>query len=177
MATDYLLAAGALYFAIRLWRVNRAWSFAFAFTALGAALGGTYHGLHLEWLWKPTVYAVGLASFFLLLPLLPLLAVMKFIAYATWMIAHDDFKYVIIDYGTTLVVLAFIVIIRRTPSTPWILGSIALSVVGAIVQQSNIRYNNDIYHLIQLAALWFLYRGGAHYTDQGSISVRPSPSK
>jgi hypothetical protein len=169
MATDYLLASASVVFAIRLWRTNRAWAYAFLFTALGSFLGGTYHGFAATWLWKPTVYAIGLASFFLLLPLVPLLAVLKFIAYATWMIAHDDFKYVIIDYGTTLLVLAVLQIVawlrHRAASAPWILGSIAVSVVGAFVQQSGFRLHehfnhNDLYHVIQLVGLWLLYRGG-----------------
>src|SRR5688500_19676948 len=103
VATDYLLAIAATIFGIRLWRRGaRLWSIAFFFTAAASLLGGTYHGLAYEPLWRPTVYAIGLASLFLLAGLgkwFAIFGALKFIVYAIWMIDHDDFKYVIYDYG------------------------------------------------------------------------------
>src|SRR5687767_9447039 len=111
MITDYILGLGAAVFGVRLWEKNvRAWALAFLFTAAASFLGGTYHGFapH-HWLWKATVYAIGLASFFLLSGAivasvngqaqrwLMTVAVAKFMAYATWMITHDNFINVIVD--------------------------------------------------------------------------------
>ena len=171
--TDYMLTAAAAWFAWSLWRAGqRAWSLAFLFTSLGSFFGGTYHAFNADALWKPTVYSIGLASMFLLIAAKPswaIVAVAKFMLYATWMITHDDFKYVIIDYGVTLVLVAIRQSIAwfdsRAESAPWIVGSICVSVAGALVQQMNIdlhrHFNhNDLYHVIQLAALWMLYRGG-----------------
>ncbi len=174
MVTDYALAVASAWFAIRLWRRSRAWAIAFALAGIGSLLGGTYHGFAIEWLWKPTVYAVGLSSFFFLVPFLPLLAIVKFMIYASWMITHDDFRWVIADYGVTLLLL----VIVRSPGRRWIAGSVAVSAVGAIVQQSAIPYHNDIFHGIQLVALWMLYRGAPATTSktaQPSIPPTKTP--
>ena len=39
------------------------------------------------------------------------------------------------------------------------------SIGAAVVQQMPITYHNDIYHLIQLIALWLLYRAGTLMTS------------
>jgi hypothetical protein len=187
MWTDYALAAAALYFAFALWRAAfRPWGLAFAFTALGTIAGGTYHGigpmLHPQLdaaIWKLTVYAIGLASFFLLTGAavtttegrlrrgLIFGALVKFGAYATWMITHEDFKWVILDYGVSLLVVGalFAAAWRTSPAAPWIVGSIAVAIVAACVQQARIGLSaqfdhNALYHVVQLLSLWMLYRGG-----------------
>jgi hypothetical protein len=175
LATDYLLTIAAAAFAIRLWRTNRPWSLAFLFTAAGSFFGGTYHGfapvLHVLTtivLWKLTVYSLGLASFFLVLGSgrnLLLVALVKLIVYMSWMTAHSEFVWVIVDYGIALLIIAVMQLVRRGPSTPWVIGSIVVSVIGALVQMSRLRLHehfnhNDLYHVIQLLALWLLYRGG-----------------
>jgi hypothetical protein len=171
MATDFLLAAAAVWFAIRLRRLQsgRAWPLAFLFTAIGSLTGGTYHAIGGFWLWKATVYAIGLASFFLLVATrVPVIvALVKFIVYATWMITHDGFEFVIADYGLTLLIVAVMQGVTwfrsRAPAAPWIVGSVAVSAVAAIAQQSGDLHrnfnHNDLYHVIQLVALWLLYRG------------------
>jgi hypothetical protein len=175
LATDYLLAVCAAVFAVRLWRVHRMWALAFLFTAAGSFFGGTYHGflLMLEppaafLLWKATLFSIGLASFFLLAGSgrgLAAIAVVKLVVYTTWMIGHDDFLWVIADYGVTLLIVGIVQLVRRGPSTPWVIGSIVVSAVASLLQQSGFALHrhfnhNDLYHVIQLAALWLLYRGG-----------------
>jgi hypothetical protein len=175
LATDYLLTIAAAVFAIRLWRTNRNWALAFAFTAAGSFFGGTYHGfapvvtpLTSVVLWKLTVFSIGLASFFLVIGNarnLLLLALVKLIVYMSWMTTHSEFVWVIADYGIALLIVGAVQLWRRGPSTPWVIGSIALSVIGALVQMTGLRLHehfnhNDLYHVIQLVALWLLYRGG-----------------
>jgi len=175
LATDYLLTLAAAIFAMRLWRTNRMWALAFLFTAAGSFFGGTFHGFALTMepmaaaaLWKATVLSIGLASFFLLAGsgyALAVVAVVKLVVYASWMITHDAFIWVIIDYGVTLLLIGVAQLARRGPSTPWVVISIVVSVAGALVQQSRFalheQFNhNDLYHVIQLVALWLLYRGG-----------------
>jgi Family of unknown function (DUF6962) len=175
LATDYLLTIAAMVFAIRLWRTNRQWALAFLFTALGSFFGGTYHGfgpavgaLTSIVLWKLTVFSIGLASFFLVLGSgrsLLLVAVVKLIVYMSWMTVHSDFVWVVIDYGIALLIVGVVQLVRRGPSTPWVIGSIVVSVLGAFVQMSRLTLHehfnhNDLYHVIQLVALWLLYRGG-----------------
>src|SRR5688572_16899499 len=77
----------------------------------------------------------------------------------------SDFLWVIIDYGIALLIVAVVQLTRRGPSTPWVIGSIAVSVIGALVQMSGLRLHehfnhNDLYHVIQFVALWLLYRAG-----------------
>lgn len=182
MATDYLITIAAAIFAARLWSRDRMWALAFVFTGLGAFFGGTYHGVlpsvspfAAAALWKATVYAVGIASFFFLAGSHPRMAVpaaLKLVVYGSWMIAHDGFLWVIADYGTMLILVGIIVIVRRGPEMNWVLGGIGLAVAGAGIQQSGFTIHrhfnhNDLYHLVQIAALWMLYRGalaksGAH---------------
>lgn len=178
LATDFLMGAFALVFAARLWRDRRPWALAFAFTAAASFLGGAYHGvgpfltpLAGIVLWKTTVFSVGLASFFLLWArgrLLATIGTIKLVLYLSWMTAHDDFVWVIADYGLSLLLLGIEQgagwIRSRVESAPWILASIGVSVAGALVQQSGAVFHrhfnhNDLYHLIQIAALWLLFRG------------------
>jgi hypothetical protein len=171
--TDYMMGAAAAWFSFRLWHAQqKPWSLAFLFTSLASFLGGSFHGFGLTELWKPTVYCVGLASMFLLIgakPVLTPLAVAKFMVFATWMVFHDDFKYVIIDYGISMLTVAVLQSVAwfsdRAESAPWVVGSICVSIAGAVIQQMEIgihrHFNhNDLYHVIQIFALWLLYRGG-----------------
>ncbi|MFQ5709969.1 MAG: hypothetical protein ACE5HO_21140 [bacterium] len=130
MITDYLLAAVAIVFSLRLFRIGRSrrqtsvllWSAAFVAVSVAALAGGTFHGLtnHLNEvaqvaLWKATVYSIGLASYFMLAgtvgatisrPLLAwvhVLVLLKFMAFAVWMSTHNDFSYVIYDYAPAMV--------------------------------------------------------------------------
>ena len=167
LVTDYLLAVAAAFFARKLWSVHRLWALAFAFTALGSFLGGTYHGLlQSPALWKAVVFSIGIASFFLLAGsgrALAVIAVVKLVTYCSWMIFHDGFEWVIVDYGVTLLLAGVAALVRRDGSASWVWGSIGVSVVGALVQQGgwapHRHFNhNDLYHVIQLVALWMLYR-------------------
>jgi hypothetical protein len=175
LATDYLLTIAAAVFAMRLWRTNRQWALAFLFTAAGSFFGGTYHGLGpvvglltATVLWKLTVFSIGLASFFLVLGSgrsLLLVALVKLIVYMSWMTVHSEFLWVVIDYGIALLIVGVVQLVRRGPSMPWVIGSIVVSVLGALVQMSRLTLHehfnhNDLYHVIQLVALWLLYRGG-----------------
>jgi len=161
LATDYLLAIASVIFGALLWRRGvRLWALAFFFTAAGSFFGGTYHGFGSQAMWKATVYSIGLASLFLLAPFLRVVAIAIFVVYAAWMTVHDSFLYVIVDYGITLFLLAAIALVRRDRSSPWIIASVGASIIAAVVQQMPIAYHNDVYHAIQLVALWLLYRGG-----------------
>ena len=172
LATDYMLAIASMIFGILLWRRGvRPWAIAFLFTACGSFFGGTYHGFGGAAIWKASVYSIGLASLFLLMPFLRVTAIVIFAVYALWMTTHDGFGWVIADYGVTLLLLTAVMILHRLPMSRWVIGSVIVSVVAAIVQQAPIAYHNDVYHVIQLAALWLLYRGG---TFMSSATERPT---
>ena len=176
LTTDYILAVASVVFGVLLLRRgNRMWTLTFFFTAAGSFCGGTFHGFGGEIWWKATVYAIGAASLFLLAPFMRIVALVMFVAYAAWMTVHDSFGWVIADYGLTLLLLSIVMIVRWSPMSRWVLGSVAVSVAAAIVQQAPIAFHNDIYHAIQLVALWLLYRGGTLMTTAtGQPTTRPT---
>jgi hypothetical protein len=171
--TDFMMAAVALILAIR---IGGYWRYAFLFTSIAAVTGGIYHASQSALMWKLTVYAVGIGTFFLIAAasrisgprrLVMAFAAIEFLAYAFWMAAHDDFVYVIADYGSGMLCagILYAVAYRRMPrAAGLVLSSIAVAAVGAAVQASRFTLHrnfnhNDLYHVIQIVSLVLLYRG------------------
>lgn len=197
MATDYALAAVSATFSVLLFqntgREQAVWFFAAALcaTAVAALAGGTYHGFAplligptQTILWKATVYAIGIGSFFFLAAAivasvrpparewLLAAAVLKLTVYLVWMTMHDDFRYVIYDYAPSMLAVLGLQAAdwRWQPGAPWIVAGIVVSFAAAAVQQSGIRLHrhfnhNDLYHVIQMGAIWLLYKGGRLLAD------------
>jgi len=196
MATDFVLAMLCFLLGSILVHTGRKqnsvaitlWGAAFFTTALAAATGGTSHGLALYLgaegqavLWKATVYSVGLGSLLLLSAVfiavfeggariaLLALAVVQFLVYAVWMVRHDDFSYVIYDYGAAMLVILGIAIWRHFTAgsewARWVIGGIVISFAAAGIQMSGFTIykhfnHNDFYHVIQMLGTYLLYRGG-----------------
>lgn len=184
LVTDYLLAA---FTAVLAWRLQamrvwpqQCWAAAFAATAVAGVTGGTVHGFRLVMaptltagLWVLTLEALLLAGLLLIVAthrrmLVP--AAVLYAAYAVWVAVHPTFVFAIIGYGAALAVLVAVHvrawIAARSRASMWILVGVAVSVVAAVVQQSgwapHPHFNhNDLYHVIQAVAIWFLYRGAA----------------
>jgi hypothetical protein len=174
--TDFMMAALALGLGIRL---SGAWRWAFVFTSIAALTGGIYHSTPSYAVWKITLYSVGIATCFMIFAAsrdapaglgkpLRVFAVVELALYAIWMATHDDFIFVIADYGAGMlcVALVYLLALRKTPRrSKLILGSIAIAVVGAVVQASGFTLHprwfnhNDLYHVIQMLSLYLLYRG------------------
>jgi len=196
MATDYVMGGLALVLAVRLIRAGAigrqtsvwVWGLAFVATASAAFFGGTYHGFiqmlpvgAARILWKITLMSTGIGSACLLAAvvlagttgwvqraLFALIAV-KLAVYVVWMSTHDDFIFVIADYGSALVL---ILVLAWTSSAAglgaaarWITAGVAVSVVAAAIQALKLaphpQFNhNDLFHVVQMGALCLLYRGG-----------------
>ena len=99
--------------------------------------------------------------------------------YSAWMLGHDEFRFVIYDYGSTLAILLLLLVSGRTTGLSghraYIASGILVSIAAAGVQQSGVRLHqhfnhNDLMHVIQMAGVWLLYRGGARLTDAGGTS-------
>ena len=164
------------------------WAAGFFFIGLAAFLGGTRHGFVaylddpvLALVWKGTVYSVGLSMIFAVAGtiegsghepahrrLLHTLNTVAFVAYAIWMSANSAFIYVIAYYVPAMTSVALIQLWAyyrsRAASAPWVVGGVVVTLLGAIIQQSGFglhrHFNhNDLYHVIQVAGLWLLYRG------------------
>ncbi len=185
MLTDYALAAVTGYLAFRLYKSGKSpwWTVAFAALALTALLGGTYHGFGVP-VWKATVLLAGIISFAMVvgsaiattrgLPrkIMLAFAAVKLVVYEAWMLSHDDYIYVIVDTG---VALAIVAVLHRSP---WMLAGVAVSLVAAGVQASGFDLHphlnhNDLYHLVQTAAMILFYRG---VTKSATISSSRSAS-
>lgn len=201
MATDFVLAAQGFVYARWLGRLGRReggvarlfWARAFAAMAVGALAGGVAHGFAVplgptgqRLVWKATVWSIGLASFLLLASAftatfrpavrrwLLALAAAKLAVYTIWMAWHDDFLFVILDYGSSLLLVAALNLHawfrHRSGAEGSILAGIGASIAAAAVQQSGLELhrhlNADVlYHLIQMVGLYLLYRGGRELRD------------
>lgn len=165
----------------------RLWGLAFLASALGAFAGGTWHGFQLLlsdrvlfWLWKVAVYSVGVFGLAAVSGSIvsaitsgrraALLMATAAIAatYAVWMATHDDFIYVVYYnaavMGFVLAVHAYTGLRRRDPASPWMIAGVLVSVVAALVQVSGLSLhrhfnNNDLFHVIQMAGVYLLFRG------------------
>jgi len=151
-------------------------------------LGGTWHGFSGQLslpsatlLWKVTLAATGTASFFLLAGAafgslstraaiaVTAAAAAKLLVFLVWSASHDEFDGVIVDstaaMAAILVLAAVAWIRRRAPASRWIAAGILLSAAAAVVEALSLSpgpffSHDDLYHVVQIAALYLLYRGG-----------------
>lgn len=187
LITDYLLAGVTAWLCFLLFKKaelqksRKFWAIAFAALALGAFLGGTWHGLlQNNLLWKATVLSVGVASFAMLggsaiatvtgtaRNLILTFAVVKLVVYSAWMLKRDDFIFVVFDTGIAFAAVALLHLWRLNG---WILAGVAVSVAASLVQASGFALHqhfnhNDLYHVIQIAAIALFYRGARRLQDQ-----------
>ena len=172
---------------------GRLWAAALVMTAVAAFLGGTYHGF-IQWmpgasgraLWKATLLATGIGSACLLAAAVTaatagalqraLLAVVvvKLLVYVWTIATKDQFALVIADYGTALLAVALAAWFIRpsglTPAAWWITAGVAVAVVAGAIQWArlapHVHFNhNDLFHVVQMASLYLLYRGGLLLRD------------
>jgi len=172
-------------------RSRALWALAFAALALAATLGGTWHGFAPSFapiavllLWKATVLCVGIASFGMLAgsaisvtagnarKTLVAIAAAKLAVYSGWMVGHSEYIYVIADTGAALVLVAALHLFSaRDRASRWILAGVGVSVLAAGVQASGFALHrnfnhNDLYHVIQIAAMILLYAGARRLRDR-----------
>lgn len=171
------------------------WALALIAAAIGSFVGGTYHGFQhvmdpavAAALWKVTTISMGVASFLLLSAAITASfsgqdrtwliagAALKLIVYVGWMLTHDEFRYVIYEYGSTLAILLVLVASERTHGLDghraYVAMGIMVSIAAALVQQSGFRLHehfnhNDLMHVVQMGGVWLLYRGGGRLRDAG----------
>ena len=172
---------------------GRLWAAALVMTAVAAFLGGTYHGF-IQWMpgasgraiWKATLLATGIGSACLLAAAVTaatagalqraLLAVVvvKLLVYVWTIATKDQFALVIADYGAALLAVALAAWFIRpsglTPAAWWITGGVAVAAVAGAIQWArlapHVHFNhNDLFHVVQMASLYLLYRGGLLLRD------------
>ena len=158
MLTDYALAALSAVFAVRL-RLRAGsfsagsvgpWCLALAVIALAAGAGGTAHGFRLYLgeaahgrVWQLTVALIGLSV------VLALAAAIQSVLRP--LVAPGDW---------------------RKAGHRWLKRGLYVTLAGLAIQQSgwdlHTHFNhNDLYHVVQMAGLYWLYRGARLLNDLG----------
>jgi hypothetical protein len=176
-------------------RAAALWALAFEVTGLAAVVGGSVHGMgallplraaHV--LRVGTVMSVGLGSaclvagaVFAAVRPVPLrrfllgLCAVKLVAYLAWVTLHPDFRYALYDSLPAALLLLVFLVQRwsrdRSPAAALGTLGLLLSIAGAALQQAKIGIHpawfshNDLYHVIQAAALWLLHVAGLELRD------------
>lgn len=169
------------------------WGASFVATGIAAFIGGTSHGFALYLsdstkviIWASTLYVTGFISMFFLSAAIfaiiknPLrnwliaFILLKFISFLFLIYMHAEFKYVIYDYIPAMVGVLILQTYgkysRGDRSAIWIISGILVSFGAAGIQQSGFTLhenfnNNDLYHVIQMGAVFLFYKGGRLFVD------------
>ena len=201
VGANYLITVVCLVFAYQLFKLYKIknqrslllWSLAFFFISLSSFSDGTYHGIKALIpesaaliLWKIVIYTTGTAGFTMLAGtvigtfsnpvrvLFLVLAASKFLSYAAWMVNHNLYLYVIIDYGSgmlgLLLLQGYSYYRRHDHRAKWIIGGVLIWVVSLAMEQSSIALNeqlnlNDFYNIVRLAGLSLFYVGARQLED------------
>ena len=155
MVTDYLMTALCVVLAVELLRKAgpsrrssvALWATSFLVAAAAALAGGTAHGFKLYLgeghaiIWKVTICSIGLTA---------LLMLIAGIRSAKWPTTTDR--------------------ARRKAGHQWLKAGLVASAAGVLIQRIGIGFHehfnhNDIYHLVQMAGIYFFYRGALSLHD------------
>lgn len=186
--TDAILAAWTAFLAGRLFsrdsRPVRLWAWAFVAAAVGSLAGVAYHGartlfspLTVDLVWKivpvsTAVAALCFGSAAALVWLRPrarrIVIALLWIEFAACLVAtafSNEFLVAALDYVPVLIAILIGCLLRWSqPASRWIASGIVTSFVAVGIQLSPLRVgpldHNDLFHLVQMAAMGLLYRGG-----------------
>src|SRR6476646_10092800 len=138
-------------------------------------------------LWRATVYVTGLigattigsVAFFAAQgtarTVILAFAAIKLVGFMYRATRRPEFRVVAADYGIVLAMVLVGAVIelvrRRAPGMTWLIAGVLVSLVGVIVQARRVALHrhfnhNDLYHVIQMVALYAFYRGGALLVDR-----------
>ena len=173
----------------------RAWAAGFAACGAAALLGGTYHGflprlpgLWASALWEATMLSVGVAALAATvgtarsqLPprwrrVVLAVACLQLIAYTAFVLRTDAFLAAIIDYslafGFVLAVYGRAAARNGDAGARWVVAGVLVSFLAGAVQAAGLaphpQFNhNDLYHSIQIAGMWLLYKGVSSAASAG----------
>ncbi len=185
LAVECLVFAALLFRKEKNERPILFWSISFFTIALAAAAGGTYHGFVQSLsvpvssaLWKITLYSIGVSTFCMLSGMIIaalkgkvrtiflVLAAIQFLGFVILIGRSYEYKYVIHDYVPAMAVILALCILRlNKPYAIWIIAGILVSFAAAGIQLSGFTLHknfnhNDLYHVIQMIAMYLLYKGG-----------------
>jgi hypothetical protein len=163
-------------------------------TALAALVGALAHGtdprsdaaLRARF-WRGALYATGLVgaatvasvAFFAARrstrTAILAFAAIKLVVFIVRVARQPEFRIAAADYGGALAIVlvgaAYMAVRRQAPGMTWLIVGVLVSLVAGIVQARRLALHrhfnhNDLYHVIQMAALYAFYRGGALLVDR-----------
>jgi hypothetical protein len=171
----------------------RDWGLAFGALSVGALAGGVSHGFaaHLNpaayaVVWRITLYSIGFASYYMVAGTaraalrhrvaswLIVVAAVKLAGYLYWTTVRPEFRMAVYDYvpgmAAVLVMGMMLKRRRRESAGSWLAAGVVVSFLAAGVQLSGLTLaenfnHNDLYHVIQMAALVLFYRGASRLQD------------
>ena len=164
------------------------WLRAFCAIAVSAFAGGVWHGFSArmdpgvaELVWAGAMILATSGSLLFLLAILHVyasgrtlaivsgIAVAKFALFVVWVAFNDNFSVVVYDTALTMFVIVVLSTwgawARQLAAAPWILAGVLVSMLAALFQQGRVSMHphfnhNDLYHVIQMGAMYLLFRGG-----------------
>jgi hypothetical protein len=190
--TDFLLGGQALTYAVLLRRSRGAhsrpvqlWAVTLAAAGLAGLAGSLYHALFPDNApgvraasWDVVGLATGLAGAAMLAagvcaavaprrrPWWLAGIVAKAMAFGALNLVQDDFRFIIYDYASSMLLLLGLMVLARgrNPGAGWIIAGILVSFLAAGIQMSGFtlhpRFNhNDLYHVVQMVAFHAFYLG------------------
>jgi hypothetical protein len=180
---------------------RRLWGASFGAAALAAAAGALRHGwgprlpVGIEQaLWFTTALAIAAAGGLLLAGAafascrggmrrgLLLIAALRVAGLAAWTATHREYLALGIDaaLGTALVLVLLVRAARqgRFAGLGPLAAGFGVGLGGALLRQLGVAphpdFNeNDLYHLVQIASLWLLYRAGRELRSEGVVASPP----
>lgn len=201
LITDGLLAVIGFALAAKMRRqgelVNRArlwWHRALISMALGACLGGLYHGFapnFPKWVdgvwWRLVLVNISLIGLTMAMSLTHELGLRAWWRWLAWMkclatviavIVWPEFVVAILDYGSAMILWLISAVVLRCNWSPWMVSAVALSALAACVQRSGLSLSgafnhNDIFHIIQALALVGFYQAGLRFREPLTPSAFP----
>jgi general stress protein CsbA len=163
-------------------------------TALAAFIGALAHGTDpardealRERFWRGALYATGLVgaatvasvAFFAARgstrTAILAFAAIKLVVFIVRVARQPEFRIAAADYGGALAIVlvgaAYMAVRRQAPGMTWLIAGVLVSLVAGIVQARRLALHrhfnhNDLYHVIQMAALYAFYRGGVLLVDR-----------
>jgi len=169
-------------------------AFGLVMTSFAAAVGAVAHGIdplvareQRDRCWRGALFLTGFAAagaiasvaFFAATGIarkaLLILAGLNLLSFLVRAVRQPQFRVATLHYMAGLVVVllgAIYTYVRwRTPASPWLIGAVVVSAGAGLVQARRMGLHrhlnhNDLYHLIQVVALYLFYRGGVLLVDR-----------
>lgn len=110
-------------------------------------------------------------------------AVAKFALLGVWIALNNRFELIIYDSMLTMLIILVLSTwgawIRAAPFAPWVLAGVMISMLATLFQRGRVAMHprfdhNDLYHVTQMLAMYYLYRGGMLLRDSEPEALEES---